>query len=96
MGLQQMVLSAGGGGAVEYDSLADLPAPSVGALAIVGGSVLIGTETAWEYVTLPPPMVPSSTAALGNVANVAALLLDGADVSEIDAPTKTSAWSTVT
>jgi hypothetical protein len=97
MGLQQMVLSAGGGGAVEYDSLADLPAPSVGALAIVGGLLLEASGGVWVYQVSPSPMASATLTAPGNVANAIAGL-EVADIAagdDLGAPSSTSAWTTV-
>jgi hypothetical protein len=90
--------AATGGGITEYDSLADLPSnPTDGDQAVVGGLLLTASGGEWVYEVLPSPMSSSSTTAPGNVANTLAFTANEIDPDEdLDAPTSTSAWTTVT
>lgn len=93
-----LVPSTGGGGATEYDSLADLPpSPSDGDLAIVGGLLLEASGGVWVYQVSPSPMASATLTAPGNVANAIAGL-EVADIAagdDLGAPSSTSAWTTV-
>jgi hypothetical protein len=61
MPLQQMVLSATGGGITEYDTWADLPAsPTDGDQALVGGVLYRAEGGRWDYVMAPAPEIPTS------------------------------------
>jgi hypothetical protein len=84
-----------GEGAVEYDSLSDLPgSPTDGEQAIVNGMLLVATGGVWQFQSPQTPCVTVSESPWGNVANTLDFVVLTFEVSP-EIPTSTTAWSAV-
>jgi hypothetical protein len=94
--VEEALAEAGGGGATEYDSVADMPStPADGDLAVVSGRLFEANGGVWVAQSPLSPETVTSTSAWGNVPNLLDFVVLTFDSDSPEIPTRTSAWSAV-